>query len=313
MAGLRAEPFRRPEPENSRPAASESSALDLAHAIGNQALGRILAARPLAAGRLQREEVALGAAKEKGYAADAEQAKAMEADWAAIHAMGFVIDTKATIEKAKARARAGTPGIENLGPERWVYEELRGLREALERFGDLRKSVFQFRGGKMAVVEGDRGWVVGKTNAVLGASLVEGETWPETKQSTIALTGDCDVKNFELEPEPEPTVAEDPGVKRERQVRTARAVWVHEIGHTMWLRFRPDWTKEFPSDAGSEAAPTKYARDRDLPEEDFADSFTLYVLYRDHLKSVAPKRHTFLATHHGALILKEPPPEQKKP
>ncbi len=278
--------------------------------LGNQTLARLLDQRKKTGGRLQRVDVALGPKREEGYADTEQLATEMRSDWDAIHRAGWIIDSAATVEKAKQRVRGVAPEqLEKLAPERWLYDELRGLRLALEQFGDLRKSVFQFRQGKMAVVDGDRGWTVGKTNAALGTNRVEGETWPETKETTIAMTGDCDVKNNELEAEAEGNVAEAPGARRERLVRSARAVWVHEIGHTMFLRFRPEWQASSTT-WGNEPAPTKYARDRGVPEEDFADSFTMYVLYRDKLKSMAKHRHAFFAERHSALILKEPP-EQK--
>lgn len=63
------------------------------------------------------------------------------------------------------------------------------------------------------------------------------------------------------------------------QARKRRAVWVHEIGHTIYPNYLKDWfllwnTREGPR---QDSAPTGYAKKS--REEDFCESFMLFVLY----------------------------------
>jgi hypothetical protein len=311
------------EPGSPEPAPVELLRL-LGRSAGNHAVSSLLADRAL----LQREiAVKRGSATEQVWAEERDRER-VEALVDAIEQYG-ALDSLRAQEITRSRFKRWGGGtmtrqdvLEQVKAQGWYVHELEGLKAAL----DVAGGVPQLKEGdddEVTWVEDEAGWVFGKLTGTIGGRTGKyvapgsgggggGETIGPLHTRgpwSINLVGDCDATVFEMEPEPDPYAPQ--AEKDAASVRRARGTFVHEIGHTLWPRFKDGWAQHIDGPAKEEQSPTAYGRDRGS-EEDFCDSFMLYALYESELSSRAPERKKFFDAHEKLLNLNRaraaPPP-----
>jgi hypothetical protein len=280
--------------------------LALQRAAGNQAVARSLAPKRL----LQRDpfDITRNGATERVYASPQDEAKIIPLfefieQYGAVNSVRAAQATKERWTKWGGGARTAASELEKIGPEGWMLTELEGLKAALEVAGDVPNLRNDPESNEVSWIEDERGWMFGKVTGTIGGGKFEapgngpggGETIRKYGESPwgINLTGSCDLSVFEMEPEDQP--GDDPAVKRGRSVRRATGVFVHEFAHTAYARFSSDWTAFRNGPGKGEPPPTKYANKNE--EEDFCETFMLYKLYRDQLRTRAPLRDDWMASN----------------
>ena len=286
----------------------------LARLIGNRHMNALLARPATPARRLlarETKQLTLGKGETVEFEDEAFTASDVRATWDAIHALlpdKLAIDSAAVAQAMQAHWEgkgAHKAETAKLTPLRWHYEDLLGLWLAL----DLTRALFQpgperkrmrarsVFGLVSGLIDLDDKRFAGLDAAMEGRRADSGETILATDFAAVGMSASCalgiDKDIVALEPD---TSGTGDAYDRKEDVawkaRMRRATWVHEIGHVIYPDFIQDWFLKWNKrdDVRKAGAPTAYAVKS--VEEDFCESFMLFVLY-PHKRPLVGERLEF--------------------
>jgi hypothetical protein len=275
----------------------------LARLIGNRHMNALLARAatpPLRLLARETKQITLGKGETVEFESEAFTASEVRATWDAIHAVlpdKLAIDSAAVAQAMQTHwERKGADKAETaqLTPLRWHYEDLLGLWLALDATRALfqpspdmkrlpARSAFGLVSG---LIDLDDKRFAGLDAAMQGRRADSGETILAADFAAVGMSASCalgiDKDIAALEPD---TAGTGDAYDRREDItwkaRKRRATWVHEIGHVIYPNFNKDWFLLWNKrdDVRKAGAPTAYAAKS--VEEDFCESFMLFVLYPD--------------------------------